>query len=114
MAMSAREARNAVCGPGCGATALILPCLCRGGGPCEAWWRGIGTEPAPPPTLGWGPPPPYSGGDLSAPPIVRQPEHDHRPRRHRASVRVLHHRPVPEHAEMPADIDQSAFLVREL
>src|SRR3954447_25128063 len=18
---------------------LILPCLCRGGGPCEAWWR---------------------------------------------------------------------------
>src|SRR5947209_5275107 len=112
MAISAGDARNAVCGPGWGP--MILPCAYRGGGPCEAWWRGRLGANAPPPHVARSPSPANAGEDLRSAPIVGQPKDHHRPRRHSAPVRILMHRPIPEHAQMPPDIDQSALLVREL
>jgi hypothetical protein len=38
-------------------TPEFLPCICRGGGPCEAWWRGLVDSEGPLHRASRGPPP---------------------------------------------------------
>ncbi len=52
---------------GAGFGLKILPSLSRGGGPCEAWWRGLFTpEEAPPPHFVRSPSPANAGEDQAA------------------------------------------------
>jgi hypothetical protein len=45
-----------------GRASKILPCICRGGGPCEAWWRGLADSAEPLHRASRGPPPPKNRG----------------------------------------------------
>src|SRR5690349_6041765 len=56
----------------------ILPSIGWGGGPCEAWWRGLSGRNTPPPAYGWSPSPRNLGEELSRPSCQRRQTHQDR------------------------------------